>query len=62
MLYNTIGGKLPLGKPKRRWIEAVEENAKTILSIQYWEREAVVRRVWRGYIQEARARYRALAP
>jgi hypothetical protein len=34
MLYDKIGGKRPVGKPKRRWIEAVEENAKKMLSIR----------------------------
>jgi hypothetical protein len=29
-LYNTIGGGRPVHKPKRRWIETVEDDSKKI--------------------------------
>jgi len=32
MFYNTIGGRIPLGKPKRRWIAEAEENSRKVLS------------------------------
>jgi len=44
----TIGGRRPVGKPKRRWIYAVEEESKKILSIRKWKRETVARQEWRG--------------
>jgi hypothetical protein len=28
ILYNTIGGKRPVEKPKKRWTEAVDEDSK----------------------------------
>jgi len=44
----TISGRRPVGKPKRRWLCAVEEESKKILGIRNWEREAVARQEWRG--------------
>ena len=31
--YNTIGGKRSVGKPKRKWNEAVEEDSKKQLGL-----------------------------
>jgi hypothetical protein len=28
ILYSNIGDKRPLSKPERRWVDAVEENAR----------------------------------
>ena len=55
MLYYTIGGKIPVGKTKRRWIEAVEEEPKKILGIRNWKREAMDRQLRSGCMQEAKA-------
>jgi len=38
-----FGGIRPVCKPKRRWIYAVEEMSKKILSIRKWKRETVPR-------------------
>jgi len=37
-----FGGRRPVGKPKRRWIYAVEESKK-ILGITKWKRETIPR-------------------
>jgi hypothetical protein len=55
MLYDTIGGKRPISKPKRRWIEAVKEDSRKILGIGNWKREALDRQVWKGYLHKAKA-------
>jgi len=34
ILCNTIGGKRPVGKRKRRWIAAVMEDSEKILGIR----------------------------
>jgi hypothetical protein len=34
ILHNTMGGERHVGKPRRRWIEAVEGDYKKILSIR----------------------------
>jgi hypothetical protein len=62
VLHDTIGGKRPVGKPKRRGIEAIEENSRKILSIGNWKREQMDRQVWRSYLQEAKARCWAVVP
>jgi hypothetical protein len=58
LLYNSSGGILPVRKLKIRWIEAVEEDAKKILSIKNWKRESTYRRGWTVYIRDNKARYR----
>ncbi|PSN46160.1 hypothetical protein C0J52_20939, partial [Blattella germanica] len=62
ILNNTIGGQRRVGKPRSRWIDAVGEDARRVLGIRNWRRAAQDRQDWRGLIQEAKARYRAVAP
>jgi hypothetical protein len=57
MFYNTIGGRRPLVKPKRRWIAEAEENSRKVLSARHWKEKLSVYKVWRGYIQGAKAKY-----
>jgi hypothetical protein len=61
-LNNTIGSRRPVGKPKRRWIKAVEEDSKKILGIRHLKREETDRRRWRNYTQEAKATCPAVTP
>lgn len=56
MFYNAIGGRRPLGKPKRRWIAETEENSRKVLSFRYWKEKLSVYTVWRGYVQEAKTK------
>jgi hypothetical protein len=37
MFYNTIGGRRPPGKPKRRWTAEAEENSRKVLSVRHWK-------------------------
>jgi hypothetical protein len=62
ILYITIGGRRPAGKPRNRWIDAVEEDVKKFMGVRNWKRVAQDREEWRGLIREAKARYRAIAP
>jgi hypothetical protein len=58
--HYTISGKRPVGKPERR-TEKVEEDSRKILGTINWKREAIDRQMLEGYIQEAKARHRAVA-
>jgi hypothetical protein len=62
ILYSTIGGRRRVGKPRNRWIDAVEEDAKKLMGVRNWKRRAQDREEWRGLIREAKARHRAVAP
>jgi hypothetical protein len=53
ILHNTFGGERPVGKPKRRWNEDVEEAPK-IMGIRNWKIYTIDRQVWRRYTQEAK--------
>jgi hypothetical protein len=50
ILYNTLGDERPVGKPKGRWNEEVEENPK-ILGIRNWKRYTMDRRVKKLYTE-----------
>jgi hypothetical protein len=52
----------PVGKPKSRWTETVEEDCRKILGIRNWKREAIDRQEWRDYPQESKARCRVVTP
>jgi hypothetical protein len=57
ILYSTIGGRRRVGKPRNRWIDA-----KKLMGVRNWKRTAQNREEWRGFIREAKARHRAVAP
>jgi hypothetical protein len=62
ILYSAIGGRRRAGKPRNRWIDAVEEDAKKLMGVMNWKRTSQEREQCRGLIREAKARYRAVAP
>jgi hypothetical protein len=51
-----LGGK-PVGRPRRRWISAVCQDAREQLGIKRWRWEAEDRMSWRHLIKEARVRF-----
>jgi hypothetical protein len=53
---------MPVGKPRNRWINAVEIDSKEILKVRNWKRESQDRQVWRRHLKEAKTRLRAVAP
>jgi hypothetical protein len=38
--WNTVGGRTRAGKPRNRWIDAVEEDAKKLMGVRNWKRAA----------------------
>jgi hypothetical protein len=62
ILYSTTDGRRRARKPRNRWIDAVEEDAKKLMGVRNWKRAAQDRGEWRGLIREAKARYRAVVP
>jgi hypothetical protein len=62
ILYSTLGGRRCVGKPRKRWIDAVEEDAKKLMGVRNWKGTAQDREEWRGLIREAKARHRAVVP
>jgi hypothetical protein len=62
ILESIFIGKRPVGKPRKRWINAVEIDSREILKVRNGKREYLDRQVWRRYLKEAKARLRAVAP
>jgi hypothetical protein len=56
-LQQTIYGKRAVGKPRKRWEDAVREDSIKLLETNAWKTEAKDRQLWRQYIEEAKARY-----
>jgi hypothetical protein len=50
-------GKRPVGKPKKRWMDAVKEDSYQILNRRNWEMKAQDRDEWRSRIKKAKARF-----
>jgi hypothetical protein len=61
-LYSELSGKKPVGKLRRSWTDAVNEDCKEILNIWNWKTEAMNRQGWRGLIEEAMARLWSVMP
>jgi hypothetical protein len=50
-------GKRPVGKPKKRWMDAVKEDSYQILNCRNWEVKAQDREGLRSRIKKAKARF-----
>jgi hypothetical protein len=51
-----LGGR-PEGRPRRRWIDAVCQDAREQLGVRRWRWEAEDRKSWRRLIEEAKVRF-----
>jgi hypothetical protein len=49
--------KRPVGKPKKRWMDAVKEDSYQILNWKNWKVKARDRYEWRSRIKKAKARF-----
>ena len=55
-LEGYIEGRRPVGRPRGRWLDAVDRDAKRMLKCRNWRRSAEDRDAWRRRIEEAKAR------
>jgi hypothetical protein len=63
ILESNFIGKRPVGKPRKRRINAMETDSREILKVINWKKRiSTDRQVWRRYLKEAKARLRAVAP
>jgi hypothetical protein len=60
-LFNSVGvfdhalfGKLPVGKPGKRWLDAVKEDSYQMLKWRDWDVKAHDREKWRSSIKKAK--------
>jgi hypothetical protein len=58
ILESKIIGKRPVGKPKKRLVNAVGIDSREILKVRNWKRESLDRKVLRRHLMEAKARIR----
>jgi hypothetical protein len=58
VLEGYVEGRRPCRRPRRRWIDAVDMDAKRMLKCKNWRRLAEDRVVWRWRIEEAKAQVR----
>jgi hypothetical protein len=54
-LKEYIDGRRPVGRPRGRRIDAVENDAKNVLKCKNWRRLGEDRDAWRRRIEEAKA-------
>jgi hypothetical protein len=57
VMAGQMFGKRPVGKPKKRWMDAVKEGIYQILNWRNWEEKARDRDGWRSRIKKAKARF-----
>jgi hypothetical protein len=46
-----------VGKPKKRWEDAVQEDSVKLLGTKAWKTKAKDRQFWRQHIEETKAQY-----
>ncbi|KAJ4450096.1 hypothetical protein ANN_01503 [Periplaneta americana] len=54
-LEGQYEGKRPVGRPRNRWEDMVQEDATSLLRLRNWKVAAKDRDKWRGRIEEAMA-------
>jgi hypothetical protein len=57
VMAGQMFGKCPVGKPKKRWMNAVKEDSYQILKWRNWEVKAQDRDEWRSRTKKANARF-----
>jgi hypothetical protein len=50
-------GVRPIGRPRKRWMDGVQTNAKDLLKVKNWKAQALDRNGWRHIIGKAEARF-----
>jgi hypothetical protein len=56
-LQQTVYGKRAVGKPRKRWEDAVWEDCIKLLGMKAWKTKGKVRQIWRQCIEKVKARY-----
>jgi hypothetical protein len=56
VLKAMFGGVRSVGKPRKRWEDAVQQDAASSLLCRNWKLAADDRTLWRQKIEEAKAR------
>lgn len=54
LLHGNMDGKRKRGRPRKRWMQDVEEDIKTMRIVRWWEK-VQNRREWTGVLREAKA-------
>ncbi|XP_050499131.1 uncharacterized protein LOC126879860 [Diabrotica virgifera virgifera] len=57
LLNARMQGRRQVGRPKNRWEDEVDEDARNFLGTRSWKRTAVNRNDWRSLLKEAKARF-----
>lgn len=57
ILNSQIHGKVPVGRPRKRWEVKVYEGARDLLGVRVWKRVKGERQAWRQKLKVARARF-----
>jgi hypothetical protein len=57
VMAGQMSGKRPVGKPKKRWMDAVKEDSYQILNCRNWEVKAQDRDEWKSRIKKAKAQF-----
>jgi hypothetical protein len=55
VLESNITGKRPVGKPRKRWVNATEIGNREVLKVRNLERESIDRQIWRRHLEKAKA-------
>jgi hypothetical protein len=58
----NIIGKRPVGKPRKRWVNAMETDSREILNARNWKREYLGRQVWRRHLKKVKAGLQVATP
>jgi hypothetical protein len=57
VMASQMSGKRPVGKSKKRWMDAEKEDSYHILKWRNWEVKARDRDKWRSRIKKAKTRF-----
>jgi hypothetical protein len=57
VMMGRLEGVRPIGRPRKRWMDGVQTDAKELLKVRNWKARALDRNEWRHIIEKAKARF-----
>jgi hypothetical protein len=62
ILGSNAIGKRSVGKPRKRWVNAVDIDSREILEVRNRKRESLYMQIWRRQLKETKVRLWDVAP
>jgi hypothetical protein len=57
VMMGRLEGVRPIGRPRKRWMDSIQRDAKDLLKVKNWKAQALDRNEWKHIIGKVKARF-----